>query len=584
MAGFKRTRYLTCFYCGGKTSTPYGPSVRNFDCPSCEATNYLDENGEITDPPVATTSAFQPTAVQYAVPQALAPAAVASSNDVFCDTCIKNQRLFTASLAQYLPDPDAPDYAELEKKYYKFRRSAEERYPQICARCEPRVRERMEQAAYTAKTDTLRRMINRSRKTQHASTRTGLDYAAALGRGLWLAALASQVLWHVSIVRNIVEDSLGLGTNIWVSRCLGMLDIVLDRLPAPARLATWSVAASVSSIWWNPRLVQTWRGFTRHIIGLPIWYTYQFVTLFIRAMFFKLLGAEAPEPALMSAYVAMHCFGLALAVFLYFRGINVVRIDTAPLFAPSPLRPLPQRPDTPKRDEDKNMAEILDEILQTPASPSHQVSLSKRPDLGNPTNVQSRGFAGPVAVRRDSNVHVGSLQLSDLSPAEYEEEMDWTPTHSKHRAFNTYGQREGEGFNEAPTEPKGPFWYRVPPPPTTPAQRVFNPPNQPRLQTSPGTQENPFARSNGAASARGLRRRGETGPDDDEAPKAIKFAEPKFFSQPSQSDPRNSLSDLFDQSFSLSQEEQAERERNRGWLGGFGFGSGSRSGSGKKET
>lgn len=43
MPGFKRTRYLACFYCGRKTSTPYDGRVRQFECPSCDATNYLDE-------------------------------------------------------------------------------------------------------------------------------------------------------------------------------------------------------------------------------------------------------------------------------------------------------------------------------------------------------------------------------------------------------------------------------------------------------------------------------------------------------------------------------------------------------------
>ncbi len=43
MAGLKRTKYLTCFYCGRRTSTPYSSHVRQFDCPSCDATNYLDE-------------------------------------------------------------------------------------------------------------------------------------------------------------------------------------------------------------------------------------------------------------------------------------------------------------------------------------------------------------------------------------------------------------------------------------------------------------------------------------------------------------------------------------------------------------
>ena len=43
MAALRRPKYLTCFYCGKRTSTRYDGRVRRFECPSCDATNYLDE-------------------------------------------------------------------------------------------------------------------------------------------------------------------------------------------------------------------------------------------------------------------------------------------------------------------------------------------------------------------------------------------------------------------------------------------------------------------------------------------------------------------------------------------------------------
>ena len=38
-----KKRTLRCFYCGFKTSTVYDGKIRRFDCPDCEAANYLDE-------------------------------------------------------------------------------------------------------------------------------------------------------------------------------------------------------------------------------------------------------------------------------------------------------------------------------------------------------------------------------------------------------------------------------------------------------------------------------------------------------------------------------------------------------------
>lgn len=47
MARLRRSRFLSCFYCGGRTSTVYDGRVRQFECPSCEATNYLDKVGRL---------------------------------------------------------------------------------------------------------------------------------------------------------------------------------------------------------------------------------------------------------------------------------------------------------------------------------------------------------------------------------------------------------------------------------------------------------------------------------------------------------------------------------------------------------
>ncbi len=149
------------------------------------------------------------------MPRGSRPSSNDPSHDIFCDTCLKNQRLFTTSLAQYLPDdPDSPDYALLEKKYYQFRNRLEERYPQICAECEPRVQQRIEQAAYTAKTDTLRRMIDQSRRAQQVKRTSGLDYVSLAGRCLWFSGLVLQLLWHVSTLRTLVPEDLLISESL----------------------------------------------------------------------------------------------------------------------------------------------------------------------------------------------------------------------------------------------------------------------------------------------------------------------------------------------------------------------------------
>lgn len=43
MANLRRPRYLSCFYCGKRSSLRYDGRIRNFECLHCEAVNYLDE-------------------------------------------------------------------------------------------------------------------------------------------------------------------------------------------------------------------------------------------------------------------------------------------------------------------------------------------------------------------------------------------------------------------------------------------------------------------------------------------------------------------------------------------------------------
>ena len=179
------------------------------------------------------------------------------------------------------------------------------------------MRERIKQAAYTARTDTLRRMIDRSRKLQQTKARSGLDLAATLGRWLWFAGLVSQLLWHVVMLQRLAAyDTEWTRDKAWVARAFWVLDRLLGQLSNPRWLVWFSIAASASSLWWNPRFVQMYRGFTKHIQGLPLWYVYQSIALFIRLLYTWVLDTDTPDIAQRDGYAAMHVMGLVLALLV----------------------------------------------------------------------------------------------------------------------------------------------------------------------------------------------------------------------------------------------------------------------------
>ncbi|KAM0330955.1 hypothetical protein ACHAQA_003912 [Verticillium albo-atrum] len=318
MASMRSRGNLVCFYCGKRSSIKFDGSIRDFFCIKCDAANYLDENGEITDPPVATTTT-NAQSTQYAIPRSQSPELATASQSIFCSTCLKNQHLFTASLAQYLPDDlDDLDNIQLDKKYYNFRQGLEQRYPQTCAECEPKVQAQVHQAGYTARTDHLRRMMDRSRQRRAAPKRwTALDTVDKLGRWLWLAGLAGQLLWHIAAT----AETLSATTpgplrdpdevpSAWASS----LRNIANTLPNTSLLIRLSIWANLLSIWWNPKFVQVSRGFSKHIYGLSQWYMFQVLVLLVRFISVSMATfAGSAEGSARSAQLSLHAL-LSLAI------------------------------------------------------------------------------------------------------------------------------------------------------------------------------------------------------------------------------------------------------------------------------
>ncbi|KAH6695399.1 Ima1 N-terminal domain-containing protein [Plectosphaerella plurivora] len=547
---------LSCFYCGKKSSVKFDGSIRDFVCLHCDATNYLDENGEITDPPVAkTTTAVEPA--QYATIRQQPPvAATSSSQDIFCSTCQKNQHLFTASLAQYLPDdPDHPDYARLERDYYKYRKSLEQLYPQICADCFPKVQAQVDKAGYTARTDHLRRMMDKSRQRRATPKQwSPLDTIDTMGKWLWLSGLAAQLLWHLVLVSQASSSTSGSLRDPdevphWFSVWLAQVTL---RLPAAQSLISWSIYVTLIGIWWNPRFVQVFRGFSKHVLGLSQWYAFQGLILAVRLGGREAAGHVAQSEVATSAKVSLHGLLAIITIACYWKGQTSVHIDTTPLFqsdtTPMPTPPRVKGPTKAVQKEDtQSLAGILDEIMHQ--QPAQQVM-----------EIPTRSTRSPLAQsagQGKGNIGMGGLALSERPP-QYSEEMDWSPTQSKHRAFNDFGApgRDKQGFNAAPANvDSGAFWYKVPPAPKAPLHKLATA-STAVIREKPAESSSNFFLGRASNSAKP----GVSGSIADNS--KVDFAQPSFFAAPnSNNDPRNTLADILDSKFKLSLDDASDEGR-----------------------
>ncbi|EPE07646.1 integral inner nuclear membrane protein ima1 [Ophiostoma piceae UAMH 11346] len=666
MAILRRPRLLRCFYCNQRTSIQYDGHIRQFQCRGCDATNYLDQNGDITDPPASKTTAAETASTFYASPpdpfndgfgspdSAGSNGFGSQSGGVFCNTCLKNQHLFVSSLAQYFPsDPNDPETPELERRYFTFRKGLEQRYPQICADCEPRVIERIRDADYTAKTDHLRRMVQYSRDVRLTQT-TPLDLANRIGRWLWWSGLVLQILWQAGVLGSFLSaasassaagelDAAGFEDDVIVDESYAstghdaapsqsstlvamaiplLLQPVLRMLAANAgRLQSLCIGATVAGCWWNPYLVETVRGFTKPLNGIPTWYAYQAALFAVRFLLSKVAfhsGSAAhsvPVSALPPTIAGAHAVAALFTFYLYSVAPRAITKDMRPLFGKLPEIPVtPQKSSRPTERQSESrrrgletLSDVLDEISVSPqhASTSRHSRRDSdtegwdgwQPSKSSPRSQQiTRSWQATGGLGAQYGSQYESTTPASQSAAYYGDEMDWTPTQtpsrpvasqfttpSPHRAFNTYSagrsppsQRPPSSvgtFNQTPVEAnKGPFWYKVPPAPTSIAQRIFNRPNAPRIIDQSGFETDVknestspfFSRNEGQAL-------GFDTPPQAGASSAVEFAQPSFFAEDlkrkanggrgvSDDDPGSFLSDLFSQTFSLGQQNGNEAD------------------------
>ncbi|KAF2461699.1 Ima1 N-terminal domain-containing protein [Lineolata rhizophorae] len=347
-----RSRRLTCFYCGRRSGQTFDGIVRQWRCGSCGAVNHLDESGQITEPPspeVATDDTPPRTQTQYAyaVRRSLSPEFSSAAEDRFattdpgtktshfspsshfCPTCLKNQHLLVNALSTYLPDdPSHPQYAEFEASIPTYRAQLEKRYPPVCARCAPEAERRIRDSAYFAKTDHLRRMMERSKRgvMPKAWERSDLwewGWKAAvviLGGVMWWASLVMQALGNLAgmLLRagdgdGLVPDdgadtksfttgsSCGTGT-FGLAKCAISCgfqaahsgSVESSCYSAALALQYFALILGILAIWWNVRLWEKLmpRGRSGRLGGLKNFFTLQLAILGARAGFWSLLGGE----------------------------------------------------------------------------------------------------------------------------------------------------------------------------------------------------------------------------------------------------------------------------------------------------
>lgn len=285
------------------------------------------QNGEITDPPASDTNP------DVHSPGASSPpfeSAEFRESDLFCSRCLRNQHLFTQSLANYFPPTDDPSYPDYERGYAQFRRGLEDRYPQVCEACEPRVRQRIRQTQYDAKADHLRRMMDQTRagkaarQARNGSWRSLLVYTGALG---YWASVGGQLAWNamgaLTSISTLDELETSPETTPSLMSCV-MQTAQIRRIPGDCSrdltpVAGLALIAGIFSLWWNPKLRMKVEGRAGRFARLGEYYQVQLITLVARCVFWALLkdsSANNISPTLSPVlHMSMIIFTILVSAF-----------------------------------------------------------------------------------------------------------------------------------------------------------------------------------------------------------------------------------------------------------------------------
>jgi hypothetical protein len=210
----------------------------------------------------------------------------------------------------------------------KFRKSLDQRYPQVCEDCLPKVQEQMKKAVKIAKADYLGRSLANTRAIQNAPPFNLLSLHF-VGQLLWYPGLFGQLLWHIIHLTATVQHFYPLLWEKYLPGPIAALLSTLSKSTIPfslSDLALCSIVCSWACGWWNPKFREVERGFTKHITGFRDWYRYQGLIFTIRILFYNILGTRVLADPLATPTITAHVFIFGFITYLAIESQYVFKV------------------------------------------------------------------------------------------------------------------------------------------------------------------------------------------------------------------------------------------------------------------
>jgi hypothetical protein len=439
--------------------------------------------------------------------------------ELFCNTCQRNQILLNKTLAEYLPDEEDPDYARYEASLPAYTAELEERYPQVCQACLPRVHDQIRAAGYAAKADNLRRMIDKSQKhsrTVQTSRQTWTLVVIALAKWVYMFSIAAGLLWHALGLMVALDRAVWLDSDsAWYTcftQAITTQHVDQSCLVSPPMLALvqYALAADLLTLWWNPKLRIKTNSLTGRMRGLKSLWLVRGAVFLLRAGSYVWGGVFAwgSSGSTLTNTPNFHLFMILVLVLSSALTSKTVRI----VYPPSaPLRPeeeyLPHAPSSPPGSSYKPAhphTSTFDTMAQGFTSSFQLDSSSALPPSPTLTEVSTvSGYTDWTTPARKSvfgddeldRVTDGGMDWTPtqrrfasetpaIIPPQFSRHMSPTPSRRPTTAGSSAGARAATGPAPAPAAGQhslfsrpsaNPFHHRVPAAPKAPAVARLDP-------------------------------------------------------------------------------------------------------------
>lgn len=397
----------------------------------------------------------------------------------FCSTCEHNQALVQKLVAEYLPDDDDPEYERYEAAFHDYRAELEERYPQVCKACEMRVNEQIDSAAYTARSDHLRRVMERSIQKQQvvSTTRQSITLRIiSLAKWFYILSLLVQMTWHVFGFMMAPDERVweeGESPNplaFSADTCLRQaiqeqsVDDCCVMSTTVTTYVTHAIVADMVTLWWNPRLKSKTNSITGRMQGLKRLWAIRIFVLLVRVGSLYYWSRTSVQA---DAIQFFHNTHISMLLVLALSALSTWKLVTI-TYHPPRLRQNQQRPHKPPRQR----KEALNKLLP-PRPPSRRLLRHHGPAIRLRLRRHQRLNRLPTFAH--PNRHLNLLHTSDRHTL--------SPPHQLHRQQ----QRHRYGLDARAPNPR----LQILPQPPTHLPNPMVPPNPPTPPNPPHTPSSP---------------------------------------------------------------------------------------------